>query len=594
MHDWKLKSADPLALTLAADARLSKLDYGNDHIWEVSLKGGEPSAVDIHTTYGLRALSMRIFPRFIQGNTSISDPAAFIQPPTVRRFYPNYLLLTCTPLSGLDVSCEYYVPDSQLLIGRMRLLNTNVTPIQFRLEWIAMLLPLGEGLGMSQAQIEVTSILQGKSGGLEPVFFITGGPEADASSYPCMAINLKLMPGINHQVTWSLASLSDRLQSFERARQAVNRPLEAELARLEMLNNQYLLEIETGEEEWNAAFAFSQKTAFSAIYNPSIKLPHSSFVLSRQPDYGYSRRGDGSDYDHAWDGQSPIDAYFLTHFLLPGAPLLAQGLLMNFLTTQAEDGSINHKPGLSGQLARFNAAPILTSLAWRLYQANQDKAFLVDLYPSLVRFIDSWFNSAHDRDQDGFPEWDHPQQTLFEDNPSFDLWHTWGQGNDITTFENPGLGSILYMELHNLAQISRLLNRPEDEFQNLFKRAERIKIAVEACWDPRRSIYRDRDRDTHLTPSGENLGRLVGPGEIQLHRQLKTAQRLNITVYLQGEATRPAQLTILGKTSSGIKKEVIFARSLVWVHGKGIFTTQENYDEVESISIHGLDTKDEI
>ena len=64
MRDWTLGAGDPLALTLAADFRLSTPDYSNDHIWDLELGGGDPSALALRTTYGLRARSMRIFPRF--------------------------------------------------------------------------------------------------------------------------------------------------------------------------------------------------------------------------------------------------------------------------------------------------------------------------------------------------------------------------------------------------------------------------------------------------------------------------------------------------------------------------------------------------
>ncbi len=64
MPNWNLAAGDPLSLTLAADARLTTTDYTNDQIWELSLGGGEPAALALQTTYGLRAHWMRLFPRF--------------------------------------------------------------------------------------------------------------------------------------------------------------------------------------------------------------------------------------------------------------------------------------------------------------------------------------------------------------------------------------------------------------------------------------------------------------------------------------------------------------------------------------------------
>ena len=42
MREWALKSGDPLSLTMVSDARLSPTDYVDDHIWELTLSGGDP------------------------------------------------------------------------------------------------------------------------------------------------------------------------------------------------------------------------------------------------------------------------------------------------------------------------------------------------------------------------------------------------------------------------------------------------------------------------------------------------------------------------------------------------------------------------
>ena len=68
MQTWNLGAGDPLSLTLAADARLTSTNYTDDQIWELSLGGGEPAALALQTTYGLRAHWMRLFPRFVRGD----------------------------------------------------------------------------------------------------------------------------------------------------------------------------------------------------------------------------------------------------------------------------------------------------------------------------------------------------------------------------------------------------------------------------------------------------------------------------------------------------------------------------------------------
>src|SRR3972149_10451231 len=117
MRIWSLGPGDPLTFTLAADFRLCNPDYINDHIWELESSGGDPPALSLFTTYGLRARSMRLFPRFIVNGQGISDPAAFPLPPHLRQFFPNYLSLEFSPFHGINVISEYWVPDSHTVAG---------------------------------------------------------------------------------------------------------------------------------------------------------------------------------------------------------------------------------------------------------------------------------------------------------------------------------------------------------------------------------------------------------------------------------------------------------------------------------------------
>ena len=175
MRDWSLAPGDPLCLTLAADSRLCIPDYLNDHIWELVIGGGEPPALSLQTTYGLRAKAMRLFLRFSENGKSVSDPAAFALPPTVRRFYPNFLILDYSPFKNLDVSTEYWVPQSNALSCRVTIANKTSTTRKIRLEVCAILASI-QGQGMTATQMQMVHVLAGQTNGLFPVLFLTGGP----------------------------------------------------------------------------------------------------------------------------------------------------------------------------------------------------------------------------------------------------------------------------------------------------------------------------------------------------------------------------------------------------------------------------------
>jgi hypothetical protein len=599
MRDWYLGLDDPLTLTLAADFRLCQPDYLNDHIWELEPGSGDPPALSLRTTYGLRARSMRIFPRFTANGMTVTAPASFAAPPRLRRFYPNFLLLNFSPFTGVEVLAEYWIPASQTIAGRLTFMNHTNQPSEMGLELCGLLVPI-EGQSLAQVQIQSANVLAGRTSDLAPVIFLTGGPLHGPGPYPSLTLDLHLDSGASHQLTWAQAALGDPQASFELARRTAARPWEAERARIELVNAAQTVEVQTGDPDWDAAFSLSQKTAFSLFFPGNERLPNPSFVLARQPDHGHSMCRDGSDYPNLWSGQSPLEAYYLAS-LLPGATDLAEGLVRNFLSTQGENGFVDCRPGLAGQRGRWLSPPFLASLAWHAYQATENEAFLADVFPPLLAFFQAWFAPAHDRDGDGLPEWDHPLQTGFEDNPAFDLWHAWAQGVDIATVESPALAASLYRECRSLIQMAEKLGHA-DELEQLQFQAETLRIQTEECWSSRAAMYHYRDRDTHRSPAGKRLAQRRGTGKIKLKRSYTVPVRLLIRVHLYlhkcrqtgDKAFRRLEVTIKGQNAGGAHAEQIKRQEVQWNMENAALTSREVYTQLNDIEITGLEPRDQV
>ncbi len=584
MRKWNLTSNDPGCYSLAADIRFGPTDYPNDHIWELNLEGGEPPALALVTTYGLRARNMQLFPRFLEGDNALSNPADFSEPVTVRSFAPNYLSVRFSPFLGIDVVIEYWVPESHAIAGRLRVTNNRLSPRQVRVEWAAMLAPASEGQRMAAIELNAVTVLAGKTGGLCPVVFMTGGPAVSSGPFPALASDLTLSPGSARQLTWVQAALESPEASFSLAREIASRDWEAEFARIEVRNSA-AVEIETGDSDWDAALALAQKTALGLFVGPGRHLPYPSFVFSRQRDHGFSPGGDGRDYNHLWNGQSALEAVFLTSLFLPDAPELAKGLLLNFLETQSRSGFVDWKPGLAGQRGRMMATPVLAQLAWQIYQADEDKQFLAQVFPGLMAFIQGWFGSDQDRDGDGLPEWSHAMQTGFEDHPTFSNWHAGAQGVDITKVESPALCAFLYHEIKLLLRMARILERSEPILA-LESLADNLKTAVETAWDETQACYHHWDRETHISPAGEILGERLGAGEIQLLRQFAQPVRVTCKIEAQAAQSRSAAITIHGVSASGRHRvEQISPDSIQWFMGAGSVTSERAYTGIEHITV---------
>ncbi len=593
MREWSLKAGDPLSLTLASDARIEPPDYCDDQIWELKLGDGDPPAIAVETTYGLRARTMRMFPLFKEGKTGVTDPKDFARAPAIHRFYPNYLLYTFSPFPAIDVIAELWVPTSQQVTGRFRIQNRGVTPRTTRLDWVAMLTPGDSGQRFAPEKISGVTVLQGETTGLYPVIFMTGGPQPTTSPFPSLSSEFELLPGTEERVVWAQAAAPSPEKSFEMARELAARNWEAETARLEMMNAA-IVDIKTGDPDWDAAFAFGQKVAFGLIHGPSDHLPYPSFVQNRTPDQGYSLRGDGGDYDYLWNGQSPLETWYLARLLLPAAPELVQGFLRNFLAIQNEFGYVDWKPGLAGQRSRLDATPLLAHLALELYRVTGDKPFLEDLFPDLLTFYLGWFSPYHDEDQDGIPEWDRLAQSGFESSLIFSHWLPGSLGVDIKTCETPSLSAFLINEGKALNEIAAIIDRPEprDAINN---RLEVLHEYLKLVWDERGTTYRFRDRDSHFTPRRALLVDTRGPGTKTVAESMSPAGRPQVRIEAASPGPRWASIRLKGLNPDGEDLEVqLKPDSIRWHEGTGLGTSPVVFQELTEIEFEGVEAGDRV
>lgn len=590
MREWNLKSGDPLALTLVCDARLGPTDYTDDQIWELQFGGGDPPALSLNTTYGLRAKSARLFLRFGEDDLLRHDPLEFHQAPEIRQIYPNFLTLAFSPFEGIDVVAEIWVPNSQAVAGRVSITNQSRFERKIRPEMVGQLSPT-DGQRMAPFEMSAATLLCGLTGGLSPVLFLTGGAKAGSGPYPSLSLTMQLAPGENRQFYWAQAALADRESSFTMARDLAASRWEAVKSRIEMLNAGHV-EVFSGEPAWDAALMLAQKQAASLLVGPTEKLPKLSIVSTRQPDQGFSFRGDGSDYNHLWNGQTIFEACYFANLLLPAAPELVRGLLENFLAVQDEGGEIDWKPGLGGQRCGLLSTPRMAELAWEIAEQTGDTDFLKAHYDALVRFFFSWFSKVNDRDQDGVPELEHPMQLGLDFHPVYSRWQPAAQGVEISASEGPALCSLLYRESQTLMEIARTIGNDAD-LERLQETAERLKQAVESAWDETTACYLDWDRDTHQSAHGALLLEGSGSGNFVLRTDYEIPIRLIIEVRTDETIRRRPLFFIHGKGASGNNRvERIGDDQFRWMPGIGQLTGKYVYSRLDRIEVHGLEPED--
>ncbi len=330
MRDWSLTAKDPLVLTLAADVRFSTPDYADDQSWELRLGEGDPAALSLITSFGRRARSLRLFPFFSLEGRRVSDPERFASAPIVRRFLPNYACVDCSPFESLAVTMEAWVPELHALAGRMTVTNLTSSPVTIRCGVHVQLQPHENGQPASPANVRGVTVLAGRAGNLSPLLFLAGGALLEGTPIPALAVNATLAPGTRRVIPWVHAGRPSVDESFDLARAIAGRPWDAELAHLEAADAS-ALEFDTGRQDWDAVLTFSQHAALRSFLGPSRYLRHPSFVATRQPDFGYSERGDGRDHPPEWSGQDPARSAYVIGLVAPVAPELALGVIHNYL-----------------------------------------------------------------------------------------------------------------------------------------------------------------------------------------------------------------------------------------------------------------------
>jgi hypothetical protein len=580
------------SLPLAADIRFGPTDYLNDQIWELSQGGGDPPGVNLQTTFGLRTRNFRIFPRFWENDQFISDPTAFDDAPILHTAFPNFAHLLFSPYPGIDVISEYWVPESHAVTGKLTIQNNGVTTRRLRLDWIALLSPHTGGHRMVAAEAKGVSILRGESGGVFPVVFFTGGAQIYEGPYPALSFDIELLPGNSFSTRWAHTGLESSEASFDLARRLAGRSWEPERARIELVNKD-LVEIRTGNPEWDIAFQLGQLYAMQLLAGPGSGLPYPSLLITRNPDQGFSMTGDGTDYTHLWNGQTPLHVYSLINFLLPSEPQLAKGLLLNYIHIQDTEGLIDWKPGMSGQRSHMQATPLLAYLAWLIYDYTRDTAFLRQVFDPLYRFIQAWFSGDEDQDGDGIPEWSHPAQMGFEHHPLFTTLDESALGLDINVLESPALCAFLYQECKALIKIAETIDRLEP-IASLAAHAENVRAAVQSSWDESFATYRYWDRDTHQINPGVILANHEGSGSLPIRRIFEQPLRLLLRINASSGLPCKPLIMIYGKDHEGQPVEKSLGEDhWQWHLGQGSLTTHVTFSAIESIKIHDLRPDDQ-
>ena len=586
-----IDTSAPFEYFIAADARSSRTDYGDDQAWTIRLGRRDEAALAFQTQFGGRAGLVSLVPMWRFGDRLLYQAQSYAKRPVVTYFAPDFVQVEAAPLDQLALVARFWAMESRAAGGEFALTNGSAETIRMQFELFGdaitnsrkvqlNVLTLGDGtLALHLGQIgDINPVATLESAGSE----IYGGRVRS----PKIGRAIELRPGQTARLPFAVAGLEAMRDSFSVAMNWISQPWDRHFERIDR-NAVAIPKISTENDDWDRVIDLSYALLVKAFMRPTNHLPHSSFVANRAGNRGWSRRGHGGDHIRAWSGQDPTLAYLAIGAIVNTDADLAKGIIRNYLSTQDESGFIDRQPGLGGQRQGLLMMPTLARLSWLVYQRAGDIEFLREAYPALVAFLGRWLQSDMDADDDGVPEWRSERQLGYVALPTFGVGQYWAQGADIGQMETPDLQAYLIAEADALRQIAEVLDEAESA-RILSKQLTMMEESLDEFWDGERYCY--RDRDSHLTvEAAELLNRGAGDQVHELDHALLKPARVVVRV-VGGVSQRPRiRLKLEGRDENGAECVIeAAADEFDWRNRQGVYTTENPLSHVQRIAIAGL------
>ncbi|MEA5077129.1 MAG: hypothetical protein VB013_01040 [Anaerolineaceae bacterium] len=581
MHEDPLNQVYPLC----ADASRSLIDPLHDHIWELALHGGEPPALDLRTTFGLRCLGMRLFPSFGQDNDELVDPRSFAKEPEIVERTPNYLRISCRPFNNIDVELEYWVPESNLVCGRVKLTNIGLHPASLKMHWNAILHPGHKGAPMNTVEMGVNTVMQGTCDDLAPVFFITGGPEVTTRSFPSLGFSFALPEKASRRLSWGLAALDTPENSIVQARHATSLNWDTELTRMSLSEKSSNLDLHCEAPGWDAWLQETQQRARQFIVNglndqKTLHLVSKRNIDTRLQDEKLLRRNSALNYE-----ADVYQLWYLSRILLPANPTLFKALIHSTLETQQDDGSLPFTVSPAGTVSSVKAPPLLAGLVLQVDRTLQEDTWLNQIQPQLLRAYHAWFPG----NTSALPTWESPIQTGLDGSPLFATWQATDQGLDVRSFFSPALAALLYKEGQALLALAQKTGAHEED-EWLTAISAQLREAVERSYDPQSHSYRYLDAQSGRCDPAQELRQFKHDGSIQVKRNFKVPRRLLLICNAEKTSPKHLEVTLNGSHQSQPVQEKISLDFPFYQNGLSRATSKELFETLESVQVSGLES----
>jgi hypothetical protein len=580
----------PRSFILAVDCAFAALNPQNDQVWSVNLDRTHVYPLCLQTTYGLRARSMRIFPQIRINNKRCSDPHTYQSPPEVTHYSPDTLRVECSPLEQMDIRFDFFIPETDVLVGGIRINHSGDETIDLSVAMAAALVPMGEGIPTRSEHDGINHIILGQTRDIWPVLLLTGGPMAINNPCPALEVSHSVQPGHSLMLTWATAAKGTRTASLEAARAAVASGWMKTSQAHVMRHNSQTVQIKTSRADWDAAFALSQVVAMNHFVSRSEYIDHPFFLRTRLPDqppYSPTERKQIDDL-------TILEATHLAQVLLPAQAELLVGVVENLLKRSDETGFLPSRLNPSSLIQPFCECPLLANLSLNLYERNNDRDFLIRVFPGLCRVTEYWLSAGKRTDEVEFHAWKDIRQLQLENGLfNFDTWKESGRGLALQSAESPALLAMLLRETKALSKIAEILE-DDPRRKGFAEGAQSLKGDLDITWQDKWQRFAYLDGESRRNPEEEL--HVQGPIQeiLRIEQVFKVPQRIQLHLISADEHTRVCTVEINGRDAQGkLISEQFRPRDFHWAQRRAHLTTQHIYASVDTLSIKGMKPEDE-
>ncbi|MBC8098255.1 MAG: hypothetical protein H7Y11_02325, partial [Armatimonadetes bacterium] len=245
----------PPALTLAADARLSRVNYTDDQAWELLPGVLDSPGLALQTRYGGRVGLASLVPMWtlLHDRRVIYEAQAYATPPVITAFAPGCARVEAALLPTLTLIAEVWVLESCALGVRYTLHNTAPEPVALRLDLFAQVGSHGKAQTLAIATLVsgLQALALGKYSHLTPAVLLENATAQLGSGSPKIGVDLTIAPGETLRVRWVHAGAAELRDSLALAEAWLAQDWDAGLARVAQAA-QALPMIETGDPAHDA------------------------------------------------------------------------------------------------------------------------------------------------------------------------------------------------------------------------------------------------------------------------------------------------------------------------------------------------------